>query len=677
MNRKELKRNVNNIIEMDDYDKKLQLINVYCNVLRSIKIEEDKRNMTKGLWNILSSLTKEQCEDFLNNVDYSIIKLLRSYNNPVNKPIVQQGNEEKKLVFYYVNLGEKYYYRECMTTIVGFIYRMLSEIDMPKQPFLSEDSKEYSDKFYNMANDYVYDKTHAYLNNLISKYNEYDFDYYRLNTYLIQYRMGYWNAKLARISNEVKELELNMERTKEDIETAKKLMDYARKKRELIIQYREKHPFNGENPERPENYNPYPYLNNMNKIKLTNFDYLRPTENFDHEVEARDKEYEMLQNKLIDYEVEYEPLKKDYERFEEELNKCRKKNTSLRDKYVATFDGVKRSDLNQYVDFEYELKNEDFEIIHQMVKDKLGIEKTQEDVWSEQKEIIQYFLDQIFVYNPDKHVQAKFAPYYERNYKDALRQLSEEYAEGDYTKEEYNEKISEVHRRVEEKRKAYSDKVEYNLIPPIETFKRIERYRNDNYEAIKQATVDIYHERPEIDTMICPLAVVNSEVEYEEYKKKYMDEFESDVYLAKFCVWNLLASWEDNRSKINFYNKKTEIIEKIIEQNKLDQKIGEELTKKRGQLAKGKSSDEINEYLENNPGIESEYGIPRASDNIQFNFDDPKLNETEVGVNKVIPRRFGYRNKFFIQKGKFNIEADNGLPEGKIMDSITYKKQQQ
>lgn len=209
----------------------------------------------------------------------------------------------------------------------------------------------------------------------------------------------------------------------------------------------------------------------------------------------------------------------------------------------------------------YTLNDDDYNAIAEEVKGQLNIKKTAEEFTIDVQNKIEKFMDEYFKYNPDNHVRCAYAPNYEDKQRVPLEETEEE----------------------DKKNKNY----ERTVIPPDDTFFRWKRYAENNYEYLRQATDDIYCEKSDFEMAIVPLETFESTdedtvtEEFNKFKRKYADEFDSEIFGATYGRWNLLSSWEQNREIRDFYTEKTEIIKRIIDQHKSDERLGTKLMKDR------------------------------------------------------------------------------------------------
>ncbi len=131
-------------------------------------------------------------------------------------------------------------------------------------------------------------------------------------------------------------------------------------------------------------------------------------------------------------------------------------------------------------------------------------------------------------------------------------------------------------------------------VPPQDTFHRWQYYMEVNFEALRTATDSIYHERPDLDLALIVYRGFEgspSEVEkaFETFYNQHQEEVMSDIRAIDMGAWNLLGDFKANRDKINFYNKHTDVLKRILDRHGEDKKIGQELMRNRVRQQKAKN----------------------------------------------------------------------------------------
>lgn len=286
-------------------------------------------------------------------------------------------------------------------------------------------------------------------------------------------------------------------------------------------------------------------------------------------------------------------------------------------------------------------------------KKELGIEKTAEEYQIEQQDIIQKFLDKYFDYNPDEHVREAYKP----NNDDDTREPLE------------NTRSNDIE----------LGKLERLILPPDDTFARWNRYIVNHYEDLRKTTDDIYAEKADFESAIAPVEMFVGSgpeecmEEYEKFKKRYADDMGTELYCVNFNNWTFTAPWSENRNKTDFYNEKTELMKRIVDQAKEDAQIGQKLMKKR--ITKQKDKKEPIDIP--TPNIEK-YGAVHVNDIKVPNIiesevpNDPEEStskEVEINVHNIRPvlSRDRMRIRSKLNQWKFNspaIKPDEGCVVG-------------
>lgn len=733
------------------------------------KDAEDKyqKHMDK-LWKILASATPEQQKEIIANLDEKTTYLLRTRKNIYNKP-VYKGHKVERLAFNIINLREKYLQRFSMTSLIGFVYRMLDEWKPPgHKDFTSQDDPEFS-KLFN-AKSKVLERTRPIeicesnieflskkieiINNTIKAADEPDSDiiesqvdnlkkskkkrYQEIfvwNTKLIKYKI----AEFVRIKDPKK---LKMDFAITDYDRARQIKELHEKRLVVLkkkISLREKFEGSAEHTRlkeaiktRDSSSEPTfeseldEALIDPKKTRLSAFDKEQTLKNFqkiltgyEKNVEISNTDVETLAQKSKLYKKEYQDLVSNITDLNEEL-------TNLKIKYNKHFGAPvakipisnalksKKKAKNPVADVhilddikikEYEITDSEYDTIVDEVKAELNIDTTKEEWVQERQDTVQSFLDEYFLYNPDNHVQCAYKPNYDDDLRTPLRTAWRDFHNGEMTETQYDQALADQAKNVERYRVITEEEYERSVIPPDDSFFRWQRYIDNNYEELRQATDDIYCEKSDVEWSVVPLKHFSGrdkkevEVESNEWKRKYAEEFEGDVLFATFGVHNMLGSWEQNREARDFYNKNSEVIKQIIDQNKDDQRMGRRLMKQRTETVKrdnvaeaGPDAAGLKSYMEGTGSSLKTFGAKHADDldneesSIQTiggreldglnRMDESNKQEIEVGFTHIRPRkRHGKFRATQATQGKFHIPAEDHLPEtGVVMKPSDVQK---
>jgi hypothetical protein len=199
-----------------------------------------------------------------------------------------------------------------------------------------------------------------------------------------------------------------------------------------------------------------------------------------------------------------------------------------------------------------------------------------EEINTRKKHVLQFF-NNIFRYNPDLHVRKAIYASKEN------KSLEEFFAERPNL-----------------------------VIPPADIFNTYQHYCDVNYEELKYITETMFSERETIDNAICVHATFNSiktdkngqkrtPIEQcDDYINTHRDKCNASLYNITGGSWTWIASVKGNRDKLSYYNKQTTILQEIINTKTKEEKLGQELMKKR---IRKKKLRNIKEQGPDHPGL--------------------------------------------------------------------------
>lgn len=137
------------------------------------------------------------------------------------------------------------------------------------------------------------------------------------------------------------------------------------------------------------------------------------------------------------------------------------------------------------------------------------------------------------------------------------------------------------------------------MIPPHDVFGKFKMYYQSNYEELRDAVKDLYCEKPELELAINPYSWHDTPEDAEIFKKKHRNEVIAEIFTAHSGKWNFFDSFKEQRENVNFYNDNTVILEEMIKQQEKDERLGQDLMKKRIDKMKKKN------IIESGPDAES------------------------------------------------------------------------
>jgi len=273
------------------------------------------------------------------------------------------------------------------------------------------------------------------------------------------------------------------------------------------------------------------------------------------------------------------------------------------------------------------------------IDDKLAEDLEENRQWMKKRVIIKEFLEEMFQYNPDKHIRSVYKP----QPKDIARgvidtpaanlainiakkgdvKFREQMLQYDRVQKMINmkdgakTKMDEPAEELVAKKIVLPEKHYYTMdyesmsqedtnllrtacemIPPDDTFGKFNNYFETNYDKLREAVLYLYCDKPDFDISICPHSIHASEEEADEFIKKHRNEVIADVIKAHTGKWNFFAPHSKVRDTMKFFNDNTIILETIAEQMEKDAKLGSDLMKNRIKQQKKKNIERDGEDAE-------------------------------------------------------------------------------
>jgi hypothetical protein len=280
---------------------------------------------------------------------------------------------------------------------------------------------------------------------------------------------------------------------------------------------------------------------------------------------------------------------------------------------------------------------EDPESLEKFHADWKKTEKIQKEIdenraWMAKRVVVKEFLEEMFQFNPDKHVRSSYRPQpkdLDRKIIDTpaanlaieklkaadlkFREQMVEFdrvqklrnmAEGSELKNESLDKL--VAKKLVLPGHHYStmnfeswspeDKnllsETAGMIPPDDVFHRYRTYIESNYDKLREAVQYLYCDKPDFDIAINPYNWHGSLEDAQEFQKKHKNEVISDIIVAHSGKWNFFAPFEHVRDSVKYFNDNTIILEEIAIQQEKDAKLGQDLMRRRVAAKKRQNIEE-------------------------------------------------------------------------------------
>jgi hypothetical protein len=300
--------------------------------------------------------------------------------------------------------------------------------------------------------------------------------------------------------------------------------------------------------------------------------------------------------------------------------------------------------------------------------------------------IIWQFLNWCFHFNPDEHVRSAYVS----NGKDPERRPVAT-ADGKLARDsaKFVYKKSDLHpvdpTAVAPGDVPAPDSVRDTIathVPPADTFHRWKYYTESNYEEILAAVRDLYCEKPDIEFMVNPYAefvdgakvevrnadgtttqkVLSAAEQAADFQTKHREEIVTDI-VQLFCnKWNVMGPYKQNRERVDFYNRHTELLEAMLKQAEADKRLGASLMRKRVQKKKKESVKKVGpdhpsfeKYRRENPSAIASLG----AEDISKGSRDPQMDD-ECPDDAIQVDVFNFRNGGQnVEVSRFYTEAED------------------
>lgn len=574
---------------------------------------EDIENLWKQLIDDPEKIYRDKSID-----NDTLIKLSKKINPySYQKPISEDettSDISKVALLSYTNLDEDYQRRFQMTSLVGFIFRMFDEYNVDEVDrqwnTASESDKKFRDK---------------------ETYSMMSYERMEANTKIINKYIREYKSKMDEYNEQLDALKKVKEAGKKvDPKDEADLHTYYEKKF-LAIRFILNHHISdmGDDSKRRletlvENCN-----KNPNILSMTIDDAEKDAKILDTVVEeynAVRQKAELLKNKILaievaDGEVE-ESDRKLLKTFEQDLLKL---NYKVSQEFIRFGEEAKyRQDATVRVCSKYPDIMETIRDSGYKPKEKDTIITLPEYYIKEQ---IGTFLKKYFEYNPDEHVRSSFdedklskdSRYDQHDPSRPTMKLLKAKSETNDTdlkeilenRETYNSVMYLLNKKPDLLKTLANDPDGYREkltpireanelvehIPPADTFHRWGYYSEVNMEEIRNVVSTIYHEKPLLDfALIVYDTFEGNDEEIKAFKKKWVakhnEELCSDLKVVKFDNWTMLGNFKENRKEIDFFNRHTEVLRRIMDKHEEDKKLGKDLMMKRVKKTKAKNVKE-------------------------------------------------------------------------------------
>ena len=132
------------------------------------------------------------------------------------------------------------------------------------------------------------------------------------------------------------------------------------------------------------------------------------------------------------------------------------------------------------------------------------------------------------------------------------------------------------------------------ILPPRDVFYRWSYYNEVNCEELRHVTSSLYLDKPDLDMLFAAWDTIEGtqqkvDEEFTKYCQRHQTEFPADIKNTDFGGWTFFADFKQNREKINFCNRNTEVLKRILDRHESDKQLGADLMKNRIRQRKAKN----------------------------------------------------------------------------------------
>jgi len=230
-----------------------------------------------------------------------------------------------------------------------------------------------------------------------------------------------------------------------------------------------------------------------------------------------------------------------------------------------------------------------------------------------------------------------------------------------------------------------------DTIPPSDTFHRLNYYMEVNYEKLRLATESIYADKPDLEWALSLYEFfegTTAEVDaaFDRYRRKHSEELVTDLKMLEFGAWTLLCDFKENRKNMQFYNKQTEVLKRIMDRFDDDKKLGQDLMRNRVKINKAKNIREsgpdaprLEEYRSLKTGVaslgaeqvisaEEMKRLEKARGSIKAARELEYLDEQEEKIRE-LDEKMKYRPLDYNEQKEYD-DAKNNIIQAKEMLSV-------
>jgi hypothetical protein len=132
----------------------------------------------------------------------------------------------------------------------------------------------------------------------------------------------------------------------------------------------------------------------------------------------------------------------------------------------------------------------------------------------------------------------------------------------------------------------------WTIEPPIDVFHHFTRYLTNHYEQIREVTASLYDEKIDFEYAVAFYNTFKTAESAAEHRRQHENDFRMEVLTIENSGITMLGPFKENRGRVDFYNKNTEVMNRMMEQIEKDHGLGKDLMEKTVKKQKKKNIDE-------------------------------------------------------------------------------------
>lgn len=130
------------------------------------------------------------------------------------------------------------------------------------------------------------------------------------------------------------------------------------------------------------------------------------------------------------------------------------------------------------------------------------------------------------------------------------------------------------------------------VVPSADVYYNWTRYTENHYEEIREAVAALYMEKPDLEFSVILYDAFKTPEAAKTFLQQHANEFKWGVEHIQNNAVCLLGPFKENRNRVDYYNKNTEVLKMMHDQQEADHKLGKDIMEKQVRVKKRKNIEE-------------------------------------------------------------------------------------